>query len=102
MGILTEYQPIYKEARHLQYRAHDMLRSDHPSVRILHKEVEGLMTDLETSRNPRDVENRIKMIQNQMHQIEHQGNRLMSLEHGESMHHDFENMRRTVRTFHDY
>lgn len=102
MSINQQYQPMYQQARQLQYRFHDMLGSTDPNARILHREVESLVTDMETNRNPRDIENRIKTIQNHMHQVEHQSQPLMSYSHAEAMHHDFESMRRNVRSFHNY
>ena len=103
--IDRQYQPIYNQARQLQYHFHDFVGDNmnaNPQARVLSHEMQNLMSDMQTGKNPRDIENRIRTIQNQMHTVEHMGQPLMSYGHAEGMHHDFENMRRTVRTFNNY
>lgn len=97
-----QYQPLYNQARQMQYHMRDMLGSNDPQARILHREMEGLMTDMETGRNPYDLEHRIKTIQNQMHQVEHQSKPLMSYGHAQEFHQNFEHMREHVRRFDNY
>lgn len=102
MGINPQYQPIYNQARDLQYKLHDFVGRTNPTAHLLQQEVQHLVTDIQLSKNPRDVENRIKTIQNHMTQVEHQGQNLMTYEHGNLLHHNFENMRQQVRSFHNY
>lgn len=100
-----QYQPIYKQAQQMQYHLHDFVgenMSSNPQARVLSRQMNNLMTDMRTGKNPRDLENRIKTIQHQMTTVEHMGQPLMSYDHANVMHHNFENMRRTVRRFNNY
>lgn len=102
MSIEPHYQHTYEQARQMQFRVHDQFGDhNHPSYRLIDREIRGLMDDMEGNRHPRDVENRIKILQHQMQQIEHQPH-LMSVDHAVTAHHDLEHMRRVIRTFHNY
>lgn len=103
MSIEPHYQHMYDQARQMQNRIHDSIGDhNHPMAHVIDHEMRGLMDDMEMNRHPRDIENRIKNLQHQMQQVEHQGQHLMTVDHAVNMHHDFEHMRRTVRTFHNY
>lgn len=102
MSIDAQYRGIYDQTRNLQNKFHDFVGPTNPTTNAMRQEMEHLASDIETGKNPRDIENRIKTIQNHMTQVEHQGQNLMSYEHGNAMHHDFEAMRRDVRGFSHY
>jgi len=102
MGVNPQYQPIYDQAKQMQYRFNDLLGHENPTAHVLHQEMHQLVNDIELNKHPRDIEGRIKVIQNQMHQVEHQGQNLMTYGHAEQIHHNFENMRQEVRHFGNY
>ena len=102
MGINPQYQPIYNQAKDLQYKFHDFLGQTNPTAHVLHSEMKSLVNDIELGKNPRDIENRIRVVQNQMAQVQHQGQPLMSYEHADYFHHNFEQMRQQVRHFGNY
>jgi uncharacterized protein YPO0396 len=102
MAINPQYQPIYNQVRQMQYKFNDYLGPNNPTAHVLHSEVHQLMNDIQLNKHPRDIENRIKVIQNEMHNVEHNGQQFMSYGHAEGMHKNFENMRRDVRHFGNY
>ena len=102
MSIDPSYKIMYNQARNLQYKFQDMLGTSNPTASILHREAKDLVDDISMNKNPRDLENRIKTIQNHMKQVEHQGDHLMSYEHANGIHHEYEQMRQEVRNFHNY
>ncbi len=102
MAIPPQYQQIYDQTKNMQFRMNDLVGHTNPTATLLHNEMHQLTTDIELGKNPRDIENRIKVVQNQMHQVEHQGQSLMSYGHAQEIHHTFENMRQDVRHFGNY
>ncbi|HSX29660.1 MAG TPA: hypothetical protein VLE73_03815, partial [Candidatus Saccharimonadales bacterium] len=61
------YDPVYKQARDLQFQVHDSIdNQNHPSAMVLKNEMQHLVDELEQRKNPRDIENRIKAIQHSM------------------------------------
>ena len=102
MSIDPNYQPLYNQAKDMQFKFQDLLGHTNPTATVLHNEVKQLVTDLELNKHPRDIENRIQTIQHQMNQVEHQGANLMTYEHAHGINHDFEQMRQTVRHFNNY
>jgi hypothetical protein len=102
MDVNKEYEPILKQAVDMQYHFKDLLGHENPTATILHQEMNHLVDDIKEQKNPRDVDERIRTIQNQMYQVEHQGQNLMSYEHASGIHHDFQRMREQVRHFGNY
>jgi hypothetical protein len=102
MALDPSYQALHARARELQYNFQDILGHGNPTADLLHREARELVDDIEKSKNPRDLENRIKIIQNQMKQIEHRGQNLMSYDHANAIHHNYETMRQDIRRFHNY
>lgn len=103
MGIDPSYQPIYNQVRDLQYKVHDALDDpNHPSAHVLRNEMKSLETDLEVRKNPRDIENRIKTIQHTLLEARSNPNSWMSFGDADHFHRTYEDMRRSVRDFHDY
>ena len=97
------YQPYYQRSRDLEFHVHDVLggHQQHPTAHVLREEVRRLTEDFEQKRNPRDVENRIKIIQRQIRQAE-TSDRLLSPQHSRAMFDTFERMRRDIRNHPHY
>jgi hypothetical protein len=103
MNIDPVYQPLYQQARTLQYQFHDAVgTTDHPTVAVLRQEMQHLVDDLEVKKNPRDIENRIKVIQHQITEVQNQGTPIMSYEHTDHFNRSYEDMRRDVRRLSAY
>lgn len=103
MSIDPTYQPFYQQARTLQNQFHDAVgATDHPSVHVMRQEMQHLVDDLEVRKNPRDIENRIKIIQHQMQEVRNQGEHIMSYQHTDHFHDSYEQMRRDVRRLSSY
>ena len=103
MHIDPTYQPLYQQARDLQYQFHDAIgTNEHPIAFDLRQEMQHLVDDLEIKKNPRDIENRIKTIQHQMQEARNQGANLMTFEHTDHFSRSYEQMRRDVRRLSAY
>jgi hypothetical protein len=60
MSLDPSYQPIYQQARELQFHVHDAMDNpNHPSAFVLKQEMQHLVDDLEVRKKPRDIEKRI-------------------------------------------
>lgn len=103
MSLDPSYQPLYKQAQQLRYQVHGAFDNpNHPTAMVLSNEMHHLEHELQQRRNPRDIENRIKMIQHAMLEARTTPNSFMNSDHADYFHHSYENMRTTVRNFHDY
>jgi hypothetical protein len=103
MGLDPSYQPLYQQARDLQFQVHDALDDpNHPTAFVLKQEMQHLMDDIEVQRNPRDLENRIKIIQHSMLEARTNPNSFMDSQHADYFHHNYEQMRQNVRRFSNY
>jgi hypothetical protein len=97
------YKPMYEQARNLQFQVHDAIDNhNHPSAIALRNEMQHLMDELEVHKNPRDIENRIKMIQHTMLEARSNPHSFMDPSHADHFHHTYEQMRTNVRHFSDY
>lgn len=97
------YQPFHKQARDLQFKFHDVLDNpSHPTANVIRNELRNLETDLETGKSPRTVENRIKTIQRQINQAHHMGDNIMSPDHTNYFHDNFEHMQMNIRKLPHY
>ena len=98
-----QYHPLYQEAVNLQYKFHDFTAgSTHPEVRILQNEIHQLVEDIEVKKNPRTIEDRIKTIQRQLDQTQHQADPAIHFQNHSYMHDNFEQMRQQMQHFDNY
>jgi hypothetical protein len=103
MSIDPQYQPLYQQARDLQFQVHDALDDpQHPTAFALRQEMQHLVDDIEVRKNPRDIENRIKTIQHTMMEARTQPHSFMDPSHADYFHHTYEQIRENVRRFSDY
>ncbi|HSX44713.1 MAG TPA: hypothetical protein VLF39_01185 [Candidatus Saccharimonadales bacterium] len=96
------YKQIHNKALQLQYTFQDLMDEKNPTASMLHREAKQLVDEVEMQKNPRDLESRIKMIQNQIKMSEHQGTHLMSLDHAQSIHENYEHLRQDIRGLSNY
>ncbi|HSX31854.1 MAG TPA: hypothetical protein VLF43_01205 [Candidatus Saccharimonadales bacterium] len=103
MSLDAQYQPLYDQAKQLQFHVHDAIDDhNHPSAVALRNELKHLEDDLQGRKNPRDIENRIKTIQHSMLEARSNPNSFMNSEHADHFHRTYEQMRENVRRFNDY
>jgi hypothetical protein len=97
------YQPLYQQARDLQFRVHDVMSDpNHPLAQGLRTEVQKLTDDLNEQKNPHDIENRIQIIQHSLMQAQNNRENYMNVDHSTAMYHNFENLRLNVRRMPHY
>lgn len=97
------YHPLYQQARDLQYKFHDVLdQPHHPMADSLRREIHELVEDIEKQKNPRSIETRIKTIQHQLLENRMQPHPVVSYDHINYLHHNYEQMRNNVRRFPHY
>ena len=102
MSIDPSYQQMHNRALQIQYNFQDLLGTGNPTASLLHREAKHLVDDIEMQKNPRDLESRIKLIQMQMKQVEHQGQHFISPDHATSIHQNYEQMRQEIRKLPGY
>lgn len=102
MSIDPSYKQMHNKALQLQYTFQDLLDESNPTASLLHREAKHLVDEIEMQKNPRDLETRIKTIQSQLKQVEHQGNPIISIDHANSIHENYEHMRRDIRNLPTY
>ena len=102
MSIDPAYQQMHNKALQLQYNFQDLLDETNPTASLLHREAKHLVDEIEMQKNPRDLESRIKLIQSQLKQVEHQGKPMMSVDHANSIHQNYEHMRQEIRNLPHY
>lgn len=98
-----QYKPLYQRIDKLHYDMHDALDDhNHPMAHAMRNEVRSLMDDIETNKNPRDLEHKMKIIEHQLLQLRSNGQGVMSYDHSDHFRRNFEEMRMDVRKFHNY
>ena len=103
MNIDPSYQPLYQQAKDLQFQLHDVLgNTDHPQAFAMRQEMQHLVADLEVRKNPRDIENRLKTMQHQVLEARNDGSNFMSYEHTDHFHDRYEQLRQDVRRLSAY
>lgn len=99
----TDYQPFLKQAVDMQYKFHDVVdQPSDPMAARLKSEIQNLVNDAKTKRNPRDMENRIKAIQQQLKDVRAQGGQTMDTAHCDTLWQSYEQMRMNLRNFQNY
>lgn len=99
-----QYKPLYQAAQDLQYKVHDAIDDhNHPMANVMKQEMRTLMDDMEANKSPKTIENRMQTIQHQLLEIRSQQDKpVMSYDHSNHFHREFENMRQDLRKFHNY
>lgn len=97
------YANFRKQAHDLEYHAHDLIDNHaHPQARALKEEFRRLTEDFERRREPRTIENRINVIQQQLKQVQHTSDQYMSINDSVALHEHMRHMRDNIRRFPNY
>jgi hypothetical protein len=93
------YKEAYKEVQSLRFKLQDYLDDHaHAIAQSLKREVQRLEDEMEMSKSPRSLEDRIKGIQRQLQSA--QG--AMSVEHADWLHDRFESLKMSLRRLPNY
>ena len=78
-----QYNPFYKRAVDMQYKFHDYVGQApyDPRADVLKHEIRQLVEDTEMKKNPRTLENRVKVIQRQIREAQHNETPMMNYGH---------------------
>lgn len=68
----AQYKPIYKQAAALQHKFHDYSHTaaHDPAAHLLRNQIHALTKDLASNKNPHTIENRLKVIDRQLRQVQ--------------------------------
>lgn len=99
----AHYEPYWHQAMQLKHQTQDVINDHgHPTAMVLHHETNQLVEDIEMHRQPRAIEDRIKQIQRQLIEARAQGDQVINYDHNQHLHHNYEQMRNSVRRLPHY
>jgi len=100
----AQYKIIYRDVQNLRFKVHDLLDDRaHPVAQALKNEVQRLEDEMEMSKKPRSLEDRIKAIQQHLAHAKTSAEiNIMNVEHLDFLHDRFEDMRRGLRRLPNY
>ena len=97
------YKEYHKQALDLQYKFHDVVDNHaDPRMQSLQREVHALVEDIESNKNPRHVEDRLKVIDHQLLEARSAGGQLMSYGDIDGLHHSYQHLRENIRRMPNY
>lgn len=103
MGMSPQYAQLYREAKELEHRTHDSTDNHGDrNAENLERQIIALQDDLEVTRKPRDLENRIKQIQSILEIARHNPGQFMSIPDADRYWRIFEDLRLSLRKFPNY
>jgi len=97
------YESLHKQVHALHFKVHDAIDDPHhATAHKLTEAMEDLENDLERQKNLRDIENRIKVVQNALLEARSTQHGYMSIDDADHFYRTFEDMRRAVRSMPHY
>lgn len=103
MGMDPRYKQLHDQIKQHEFHVHDAIGDPNDrTAQALNNEIRMLLSDLETGKNPHDLEDRVKNIQSYLLQARSHQNSYMNIEHADRFYRDYEDIRRHIREFHDY
>lgn len=98
------YTVFYREVQNLRFKLQDLLDDrNHPIAQTLRNEVQRLEDEMEMSKRPRALEDRIKSIQQHLSRVQSDNQvNIMNVEHADMLHDRFEGMRMNLRRLPNY
>ena len=103
MSIDPQYQPLYNQIKQLRFQVQDKIDDHgHPHAQFVKRELQHLEDDIEMHKNPRDLENRVKAIEHTFLEARSNPSSFMSAPDVDHFHHTWEDMRRDIRSWHNY
>lgn len=94
----TEYRDIQRQADRLQHRLASVAdQPGHPRLRSLQQQMRDVMEAIESDKDKRSIEDRIKTVIEQLHEIGNGQEALMSPGDNDELIRDYEDLRNDVR-----
>lgn len=99
-----QYKHLYQEVQRLRFKLHDLLDDHrHPLAQTLKQEVQRLEDEMEMSKRPRSLEDRIKGIQQHLRRAQNDNQiDIMDIRHIDFFDDSFEGMRMNLRRLPNY
>lgn len=103
MSLDPAYQPLHQQAKNIEFTIQNTLDDhNHPAARELRQEAREFVYDLESHKSPRNLEHRLRHMQQLLDQARHNYNSYMSIHDAEHIWRELEEMCQTIRKFNDY
>lgn len=101
MGM--NYKDIYKQAMNLEHKLKDRLDDrNHPLSQQLIRQTKEVSEDLESQKDPRSVESRIREVQKLLIQARADGTAVLNPEESDMLHDAYEDLREDLRGLPNY
>jgi hypothetical protein len=89
---------MHKRARDMQFHVQDIIDDhNHPTAHLLRTEMQRLEDDIQRKKSARSIEDRIKVIQEQIHRTQRANEGVFDPTSSTALHHRFEEWRRDIR-----
>lgn len=97
------YDEYYKQAFDIQNHFHDVVDDEHhPQAVSLRHEIVQLTEDMKSEKDPRHLDDRLKVIEHQLLQARTHGEQVMSYQNIEDLQHRYRRLREQVRKMPNY
>ena len=100
----AQYKHLYQEVRNLRHKVHDLIDDHaHAVARALKDEVQRLEDEMEMSKKPRSLEDRIKSIQHHLEKARSDSQiNIMDVRHAAMLDDRFDDLRMSLRRLPNY
>ncbi len=97
------YKDAYRQAEKLHHRFRDTVdEPDAPAMQKLHHETRQIAEDMEMDKKPRSIEDRIKVVQQELRRVRAQSDILMDYNDIDSLFDGYEDLRSALRKLPNY
>ena len=97
------YDDYYNQALSLQNHVNDVVDDhNHPQALNLKNEMRELTAAFKEEKNPRHIEDQLKIMEHSLMQVREQGEKVMSYQDVDNLNHQFRRLREQVRTMPHY
>lgn len=99
----AQYKHLYQEVRNLKHKLQDLIDDhSHELARALKNEVQRLEDEMESSKKPRSLEDRIKSIQQHLDRAKNDQQGVMDVRHVNMLDDKFDDLRMGLRRLPNY
>jgi len=100
----AQYKQLYREVQGLRHKVHDLIDDHaHAIARALKDEVQRLEDEMEVSKKPRSLEDRIKSIQHHLERAKNDSQAsVMDVRHAVMLDDRFDDLRMSLRRLPNY
>lgn len=99
----SEYKDIHNQAERLYFRFKDKVdQPDAPEMQALLREIREVAEDIESDKQPRSIEDRIKHVMSQLESLKHSGGTMMDASDADELQDGYEDIRNDLRELPNY